>query len=83
MMTLWVLLTITKGEALIEMKKITAKGLQSTLKVAISTISNQDFNLRLGTAEYDKDNNSKSRNQCKNVKLRHIYTRGSWRTLSL
>ena len=38
-------------------------------------ISAQDFNVRLGTIDYNKENISKFRNQCKNVKLRHIYFR--------
>jgi hypothetical protein len=55
--------------------KITTKELQSTPKFAINKISNQDFNLRLGAINYNKDNISKFRNICKNVKQRPTYFR--------
>ena len=66
---------LTKGEEWIELNKITTKELQRTLKVAKERISVQDFNERLGTIDYKKENIIKFRHQCKNVKLRHIYFR--------
>jgi hypothetical protein len=66
---------LTKGEEWIELDKITTKELQKTLKVANKKISAQDFNVKLGTKDYNKDNIVKFRHQCKNVKLRHIYFR--------
>ena len=66
---------LLKGEEWREINNITTKDLQRTLKVAKNRISNQDFNTKLGTIEYKKENISKFRDQCKNVKLRHIYFR--------
>jgi hypothetical protein len=63
---------LLKGEEWIGINKITTKELQRTLKVARKKISVQDFNVRLGTIDYNKENIIKFRNQCKNVKLRHI-----------
>ena len=45
------------------------------MEVAKERISVQDFNERLGTIDYKKENIIKFRHQCKNVKLRHIYFR--------
>jgi hypothetical protein len=45
------------------------------LKAAKNKISAQDFNVKLGTMDFNKENVSKLRYQCKNVKLRHIYFR--------
>jgi hypothetical protein len=67
--------TLIKGEEWMEIDKITTKELQRTLKVAKGKITLQDFNARLGTIDYNKENIIKFRNQCKNVKLRHIYFR--------
>jgi hypothetical protein len=66
---------LLKGEEWMEINNITTKELQRTLKVAKNRISNQDFNTKLETIDYKKENISKFRNQCKNVKLRHIYFR--------
>ena len=57
---------LTKGEEWMEIDKITTKELQRTLKLAKKN-STQDFNERLGTIDYNKENISKFRNQCKNV----------------
>ena len=67
--------TLNKEEIWIEIEKLTTKELQSILKVALSRISNPEFNVRLRTESYNKDNILKFRKQCKNVKLRHIYLR--------
>ena len=66
---------LIKGEMWKELDKVTTKELQSTLKVALNKISNQDFNTRLGTIDYNKEFIGTFRRQCKNVKLRHIYFR--------
>jgi hypothetical protein len=66
---------LTKGGEWMNINKITTKELQRTLKVAKNRISTQDFNIRLGTIDYKKENIIKFRKQCKNVKLRHIYFR--------
>ena len=66
---------LTKGEEWMEVGKVTTKLLQSTLKIALNKVSSQDFNLKLGITEYNKEGIGKFRNQCKNVKLRHIYFR--------
>jgi hypothetical protein len=66
---------LTKGDEWIELDKITTKELQRTLKVAKKRISAQDFNVKLGTIDFNKENICKFRHQCKNVKLRHIYFR--------
>jgi hypothetical protein len=66
---------IIKGEGWMETSKISTKELQRTLKVAKRKVSVQDFNIKLGTKDYRKENISKFRYQCKNVKLRHIYFR--------
>ena len=49
--------------------------MQNTLKVALNKISSQDFNLKLGITDYNKECIGKFRDQCRNVKLRHIYFR--------
>jgi hypothetical protein len=66
---------LTKGEEWIEIDSVTTKELQRTLKVAKIKISAQDFNAKLGTIDYKKENINKFRYQCKNVKLRHLYFR--------
>jgi hypothetical protein len=66
---------LMKGEEWMELNRISTKELQRTLKVAKNKISAQDFNIRLGTIDYRKENIIKFRQQCKNVKLRHIYFR--------
>jgi hypothetical protein len=64
-----------KGEMWKELNKVTTKELKSTLKVALNKVSSQDFNTRLGKIYYNKEFIVTFRNQCKNVKLRHIYFR--------
>jgi hypothetical protein len=66
---------LTKGEEWMEIDNVTTKELQRTLKVAKKKITAQDFNLRLGTTDFNTENINKFRYQCKNVKLRHIYFR--------
>jgi hypothetical protein len=62
-----------------KLDKITAKELQITLKVALKKIAYQEFNSRLGTVDCNREHIFtlisvfSYRNQCKNVKLRHIY----------
>jgi hypothetical protein len=63
------------GEEWIEIDGITTKELQRTLKGAQKKISVQDYGAKLGITEYNKENIIKLRQQCKNVKLRHIYSR--------
>ena len=58
-----------------ELKNITAKEMQLTLKAAMKKVDTQSFDYRLGFMGYDKDQLTKFRNQCKNLKLRHIYFR--------
>jgi hypothetical protein len=38
-----------------EIENITIKELQSTLKVALKKMSIQDFSIKLGTIDYDKE----------------------------
>jgi hypothetical protein len=64
---------LIKAEARTEIDKVTTKELQSALKVAQNKISNQEFNSSLGTTDFNKEYIIKFRNQCKNVKMRHIY----------
>jgi hypothetical protein len=66
---------LTKLGMWMDKDKMTTKELQITLKIALSKTSSREFDLKLGTIGYDKDNIMKFRNQCKNVKLRHIYFR--------
>ena len=66
---------LIKGEEWMEMGKVTTKLLQNTLKIALNKVSSQDFNPKLGKTDYNKEFIGKWRNQCKNVKLRHIYFR--------
>jgi hypothetical protein len=66
---------LIKGEDWMEINKITTKDLQRTLKVAKNKISTQEFDMKLGTIAYKKENIIKFRHQCKNAKLRHIYFR--------
>jgi hypothetical protein len=46
---------LIKGEAWMEMDKVTIKELQSTLKIVQKKISNQEFNSTLGTIDYSKE----------------------------
>jgi hypothetical protein len=66
---------LNKEEEWIELNKATTKELQRTLKVAKKKTTVPDFNVKLGTIEYEKENIIRFRQQCKNVKLRHIYFR--------
>ena len=59
----------------VELKNVTTKQLQLTLKVAMKKVDRQTFDTRLGTVGYDPSQLTKFREQCKNVKLRHIYFR--------
>ena len=51
------------------------KQLQLTLKLGMKKIEPQNFDHRLGTIGYDSTQIAKFREQCKNIKLRHIYFR--------
>ena len=55
--------------------KITAKELQSILKINIGKVTSQDHKTKLGINEFDKENILKFRNRCKNIKLRHVFYR--------
>ena len=66
---------LLREEEWMEVGKVTTKLLQSTLKIALNKVSSQDFNLKLGLTDYNKEFIGKFRNQCKNVKLRHTYFR--------
>jgi hypothetical protein len=64
-----------KGEEWMEIDKISIKEMQRTLKAAKNKVTAQDFNVKLGTIDYKKEDIIKFRHQCKNEKLRHIYFR--------
>jgi hypothetical protein len=46
---------LTKDEEWVEIDKFTTKELQRTMKIAKKKISAQDFSLRLGTTDYNKE----------------------------
>ena len=46
---------LMRGEEWMEIGKATTKMLQGTLKVALNKISSQDFNLKLGITDYNKE----------------------------
>ena len=54
---------------------MTTKKMQVTLKNIMKKIEVQTFDQRLGVVGYDSTQICKFRNQCKNVKLRHMYLR--------
>ena len=54
---------------------MTTKQLQLTLKVAMKKVESQSFDFKLGVVGYDPSLLVKFREQCKNMKLRHIYFR--------
>ena len=54
---------------------VTTREMQLTLKMVMNKITVQNFDQRLGIIGYDGKQISKFRDQCKNVKLRHIYLR--------
>ena len=58
-----------------ELNKTTPKQLLCMLKTALNKISSQDFIVKLGIKDFDKDSKVIFRSQCKNVKLRHIFYR--------
>ena len=58
-----------------ELSKLTTGELRCLLKNALGKVSGQDFNVKLGIDNFDKDNITISRSQRKNVKLRHIFYR--------
>ena len=49
--------------------------MQLTLKTIMSKVEVQNFDQRLGIVGYDSTQIGKFRNQCKNIKLRHMYLR--------
>jgi hypothetical protein len=66
---------LIKEETWKELEKITTKEIQKLLKEAMNKITKQDFDSKLGIENFDKNNITKFRHHCKNVKLRHIYYR--------
>jgi hypothetical protein len=58
-MTLWVLLAYSQKGSIDRNVKVSAKDLQSTLKFAQNRRSNQNFNSKLGTVDYNKEKISK------------------------
>ena len=58
-----------------DLKAITTKDIQKLLKIAMNKTTTPDFNKKLGIENFDKNNITKFRHHCKNVKLRHIYYR--------
>ena len=59
----------------IELRLITTKDMQLTLKNIMGKVEVQNFDQRLGIVGYDSTQIGKFRNQCKNIKLRHMYLR--------
>ena len=53
----------------------TTKDMQLTLKNIMGRVEVQNFDQRLGMVGYDCAQIGKFRNQCKNMKLRHMYLR--------
>ena len=58
-----------------DINSIVVKELQITLKNALKKIEAQDFNIKLGIENFDEENITSFRNNCKNPKLRNIYFR--------
>ena len=54
---------------------VTTKDMQLTLKNIMGKVEVQNFDQRLGIIGYDSTQIGKFRNQCKNIKLRHMYLR--------
>ena len=59
----------------LDLKKITAKELQSILKINLGKVSSQNHTIKLGINEFDKESIIKFRHKCKNIKLRHVFFR--------
>ena len=66
---------LVRDETWKELKDITTREIQKLLKLAMNKTTKQDFNMRLGLENFDKNNIVKFRHQCKNTKLRHIQFR--------
>ena len=58
-----------------EINSIIVKEFQITLKNALKKIEEQDFKMKLGVENFEEDNITKFRNNCKNPKLRNIFFR--------
>ena len=58
-----------------QLQLVTTREMQLTLKMVMNKIDVQNFDQRLGIVGYDGKQISKFRDQCKNVKLRHMYLR--------
>jgi hypothetical protein len=58
-----------------DIRNISVKEMQITLKVALKRIEEQDFKRRLGVDQFDNRNVTKIRQSCQNAKLRNIYFR--------
>jgi hypothetical protein len=59
----------------LDLRKITAKELQSILKINLGKVSSQNNTIKLGINEFDKESIIKFRHKCKNIKLRHVFFR--------
>ena len=73
---------LVKDETWKELKNITTREIQKLLKLAMNKTTKQDFSMKLGLENFDKNNILKFRHQCKNTKLRHIQFRLCQRTSS-
>ena len=62
-----------EGGRWISLDKITAKELQSVMKIALGKVSSQNHNAKLGIENFDKECIVKFRSKCKNTKLRDIF----------
>jgi hypothetical protein len=58
-----------------ELRLVTTKDMQLTLKNIMGKVEVQSFDQRLGIVGFDSTQIGKFRNQCKNIKLRHMYLR--------
>ena len=59
----------------LNLNKITAKDLQSILKINLGKVSAQNHIVKLGIDEFNKESILKFRHKCKNIKLRHVFFR--------
>ena len=66
---------LTKPHTRILITTISTKDFQITLKNALNRIEKPDFNVKLDTINFDPNNITNFRNNCRNSKLRNIYFR--------
>jgi hypothetical protein len=64
-----------ENENWLNLKNISAKELQSILKINLKKVSSQNHQAKLNIVEFDKESILKFRHKCKNIKLRHVYYR--------